>query len=70
MNLSHIPTGTVAAIAASLIAQGELLTETAEIFEPHWAAIRRKRIEQFVELAWQIVREAEFQRVRHEESVT
>ncbi len=53
--------GTVAAIAASLMAQGECLGETSELFAEPWRHIRRRRIEQFVELAWQIAREAEAQ---------
>ena len=53
--------GTVAAIAASLMAQGENLGESSELFSEPWRHIRRRRVEQFVELAWQIANEAEAQ---------
>lgn len=49
--------GTVAAIAASLMAQGENLGESGEIFTPHWQIARQRRIAQFVELAWDIAAE-------------
>ena len=56
-----IAPGTVAAIAASLMAQGEVLSDNSEIFSEHWAQVRRRRIVQFVGLAWEIANEAECQ---------
>lgn len=53
--------GTVAAIAASLMAQGENLGESGETFSPHWQLARQRRIAQFVELAWDIATETERQ---------
>jgi hypothetical protein len=54
-----IAPGTIAAIAASLMAQGENLGENAEIFSPHWAGARNNRIKQFVRLAAEIAHETE-----------
>jgi len=56
--------GTVAAIAASLMAQGEELGDNSEIFSEHWEPIRRRRIIQFVALAWEIAEETERRRPR------
>lgn len=53
--------GTVAAIAASLMGQGENLSENAEIFQEHWKHVRKQRIRQFVALAVDIAQEAELQ---------
>ena len=57
--------GTVAAIAASLMAQGENLTENGEIFSAAFPQARRRRISHFVGLAWEIAEEAENQRAPH-----
>lgn len=53
--------GTIAAMAASLMGQGENLSENAEIFQPGWAAQRRRRVSQFVALAIEISQETERQ---------
>lgn len=57
--------GTVAAIAASLMAQGENLGENSEFFTPHWSDHRNRRIRDFVSLAWRIAEETERQRAPH-----
>ncbi len=56
-----ISPGTVAAIAASLMAQGENLSETSEFFSGNWAGQRDRRIRDFVALAWRIAEETERQ---------
>ena len=57
--------GTVAAIAAALMAQGESLREDSDIFTPYTSTHRDRRIRQFVGLAWLIAEEAENQRAPH-----
>lgn len=54
-----IQPGTVAAIAASLMAQGENMMDDSDIFNPNWTVHRARRIKQFVRLAAEIAREAE-----------
>ncbi len=54
-----IAPGTIAAIAASLMAQGENLGEGSEFFSPAWTGARRNRIKQFVRLAAEIAHETE-----------
>jgi hypothetical protein len=56
-----IAPGTVAAIAASLMGQGENLGETSEIFSHNWQEQRQRRIRQFVGLALEIAKETETQ---------
>ena len=51
--------GTIAAIAASLIAQGENLGENSEFFSEHWRHIRKQRIKEFVQLSVEICQESE-----------
>lgn len=63
-----IAPGTVAAIAASLMAQGEELGDNSEIFSEHWATIRRRRVMQFVALAWEIAQETEAQITKKREN--
>jgi hypothetical protein len=57
--MKRITPGTVAAIAATLIGQGENLSENGEFFSPHWQGQRRNRIKQFVRLAAEICHESE-----------
>lgn len=57
----NIAPGTVAAIAASLMAQGENLSDEGEIFSPHWSGQRKRRICMFVALAHEICIETERQ---------
>jgi hypothetical protein len=54
--------GTVAAIAAALMAQGENLSENSEFFTPTWCDHRNRRIRDFVSLAWRIAEETERQK--------
>ena len=61
--------GTVAAIAASLMAQGESLGEDSEFFSPHWGDHRNKRVRDFVSLAWRIAEETERQKAPHHAAV-
>ena len=56
-----IQPGTVAAIAATLMGQGESLREDSEIFTRHWKHQRDRRIQQFVCLAIDIAEETERQ---------
>jgi len=53
--------GTVAAIAASLMAQGERLGYDSDMFSQYGHAYREKRISQFVGLALEIATETELQ---------
>ena len=55
----NIAPGTVAAIAASLMDQGEILADNSEIFQENWQQIRRRRVVQFVDLAWEIAQVTE-----------
>lgn len=57
----NIQPGTVAAIAASLMSQGENLSEEGEIFSPNWLGQRKRRIHMFVVLAREICIETERQ---------
>jgi len=61
--------GTVAAIAASLMAQGENLGENSEFFSGNWAGQRDRRIRDFVSLAWRIAEETERQKAPHHAAV-
>lgn len=54
-----IQPGTVAAIAASLMAQGEVLEDDADIFR--FSGYRKARVQQFVDLALSITFETEKQ---------
>lgn len=53
--------GTVAAIAASLMAQGEQLGHNSDMFSQFGGPYRDKRISQFVGLALEIAAETERQ---------
>jgi len=57
MNMKSIPPGTIAAIAASLMAQGEALAADSDIFSRFGYGYRDKRINQFVMLARDIAAE-------------
>ena len=61
----NINPGTVAAIAASLMAQGENLAEDSEIFLYYNPKHRPKRVKEFVGLAWDIAQETEKQNPRN-----
>ena len=63
----NINPGTVAAIAASLMAQGEALGEGSAIFSHTWPIHRQRRISQFVALAWEIAQETLNQAPTHKE---
>lgn len=65
--MGKIPPGTIAAIAASLMAQGESLAGDSEIFGRNWLHEREKRIQQFVTLAREIAAETLRQEAQHAE---
>jgi len=53
--------GTIAAMAAAMMAQAECMTENAEVFSTNWKHQRELRIRQFVGLAISIAFETEAQ---------
>lgn len=57
----EINPGTIAAMAASMLAQNECMNENAEIFSSNWHHQRELRIRQFVGLAISIAFETEAQ---------
>lgn len=57
--------GTIMATAAALMAQGENLSESGEIFSDHWTMARERRIRQFVELSIDLALETEKQLEEH-----